>query len=154
MELSDTVKGEFERREGLKGQWSLAVLRLRYVSDAQGFLKGLREHVKKYDGHVPQDVVVEGELPDEYFIFMRGPEADCWDTLCRYLGNGGFPQALPKDIVLGARLGIGQYAPGTSQEQLIEQGRTRQFIYEIGELPMERAAPVRSIVADAFSKIG
>jgi hypothetical protein len=135
MTLSDKAKAEFERRKDLKDAWSLAVLKLRFVSDIDGFLKGLREHVKKYDGHVPPDVVVESGMHDEYLIFMRGPQADCLHTLCLYLGNGGFATNLPKDMVLGARMGIAQYARGMSSEQLLEEGRSRPFTYEIGEVP-------------------
>jgi hypothetical protein len=155
MELSDKLKGEFDRRAKLvedtknsvsgKGYvWSLAVLHLSYVCDYSGFVGSLKEHVgllekytTKYSETAPPDIVVEGDKPDELYVLMYGPKVDAMSAL------HGFFEALeglhPGKWIVGARLGVSEYAAKSTADSMIDAARKRPIKYVIGELPVVKS---------------
>jgi len=161
MEISKEVKREAFYRGGLAVntgyKWSLAVIQLGHVSDSGQFMKLLKEHVKKYDGHVPADIVMKGELVNELYIFMMDDYEKCAVTLGSLFGGAGFGTSIPKNLSIDAGVGVAQFKPGMSLADLVKEARELRIDYQIGELPeytIERIPEPRKIVKDALSKVG
>jgi len=155
MNLPDQYKEEVSYRSRIAQnadyKFSVAVVELHRVSDAKRFLDELRDHVKKYNFHVPSDKIMRGELANELYIVMRGPEPECLWKLTQFFGSPGVRPQM-KDISLTARLGISQYQRGKSPLELIQEAYVRPMIYQIGDVT---ASPMESgfIIPEVKSKV-
>ncbi len=157
MELSDKLKVEFDQRAKLAddtgnltpGQsyaWSLAVIHLSYVSDYDGFVGLLKEHVDLLEKHTQKtvhslpDVVVEGSKPDELYVFMNGPKLDAVLTLDDFFES--IERLYPGEWTVGARLGASEYISKSTAESMIDSARKRPTRHEIGKGPGVYSKPL------------
>lgn len=151
MELSDKLKEETGQRAKLadatkdlpssqRYAWSLAVIHLSYVSDYSGFVGLLQEHVgllqkhgKRYDGHSPPDILVEGSKPDELYVLLYGPKADALSTLDGFFND--LDRLQPGKWIVGARVGASEYGTKSTVDSMIDSARKRPGRREIGKVP-------------------
>lgn len=139
MELPDEYTREALYRSRLSDnnagyKWAVAVIELHRVSDTDSFLDQLKKYVKANNNHVPSDMIMRGELPNELYIMMRGTEEDCFFKLTGFFGGPGMRPML-HDISLTARLGLSQYERGKSPLDIIQEAiSVRPMRYEIGNV--------------------
>ncbi len=155
MNLPEQFKQEISYRSRIAQKanytFSVAVVELHKVSDANRFLDALKDHVKMYNDCVPSDKIMRGELSNELYIVMRGKEPECLWKLSQFFGSPGVRPQM-KDINLTARLGISEYQRGKTPLELIQEAYVRPMRYEIGNVT---ASPMESefIIPEVKSKV-
>ncbi len=152
MQLPDEFKAEAIYRGRIAEtapdyKWTVAVVDVRHVSDADRFLGDLRDYIKTSNKCVPSDKIVRGQEPNELYLLLRGTEEDCFLKLTQFFGGPGMGvEPRLKNLNLVARVGLCQYALGKSPLELIQKAYERPVTYEIGNV-------ARTQSADAAAKL-
>ncbi len=124
--------------------WTVAVVEVKHVSDADRFLGELRDYVKTNNRCVPSDKIVRGEQSGELYLLLRGNEEDCFLKLTNFFGGPGIGvEPRLKGLNLTARVGLCQYSKGKSPLELIQRAYESPTIYNISTA-QKSSAPLLS----------
>ncbi len=166
--IGKELSREFEVRKALTDEgpykFSLGYVQISEVSDPYKLISTFREHVKKYNGHVPEDVVIVSG--NTVYALMYGDAFKAAETLMSFFGDPftRTKPAAPSDVRFEGKVGFSFYGPagkphgdGKQLLQMIKEANAGSIYVSLlpEHLPEDRVIRAKSPAkVSAYSKLG